>query len=111
MKSILTNYDNYSVISGTPKDCEHHLIFGRGLKKLADEDGLIIPLTNAEHNMSSRGLIYQIHENPMAESLSKICGQLAWEKEYVAHLCEIPFYEVKEEAREEFRKKYGRSFL
>lgn len=110
-KSILTNYENYSVFSGTPADAKHHCIFGNGLRTLAEKDGLWIPLTNAEHNMSPNGLIYQIHENPAAEALSKICGQLAWEKEYLARMCEIPFYEVKEEAREAFRKRYGRSYL
>ena len=111
MKSIITDYEKYSVISGTPADAKHHCIFGRGMRKLAEKDGIWIPVTNAEHNMSSRGLIYQIHENPMAESLSKICGQLAWEKRYISEKCGIPFYDIEEEAREAFRKRYGRSFL
>ena len=110
-KSISTKYDGYSVFSGSPKECDHHLIFGQGMRKLSEKDGLTIPLLNSEHNISSKGLIYQIHENPAAEALSKICGQLAWEKRYIAEKCGIPFYDIEEEAREAFRKRYGRSFL
>ena len=66
-----------------------------------------IPLTNAEHNMSSKGLIYQIHENPAAEKLSKIAGQLAFEKEYYRKLCVVN----DDPAREEFRKLFSESYL
>lgn len=113
-KSIVTEYDNISTFSGTPAECTHHLIFGRGLRELADEDGLVIYLTNSEHNMSPHGQRYQVHENPPAEALSRMVGQLAWEKEYIANeltkttgLKEIMY----KEAREEFRKRYGRSYL
>lgn len=113
-KSIVTEYDDISTFSGSPAECTHHLIMGSGLRKLADEDGLFIPLTNSEHNMSPHGKLYQIHDNPAAEKLSKIAGQLAWEKEYIAeeltttvNLKEILY----KEAREEFLKRYGISYL
>ena len=118
MKSKVTNYNQYSAFSGKPAECQHHLIFGRGLHNLADEDGLIIGLTNAEHNMSSKGTINQIHDNPAAEKLSKMLGQAIWERNYLIDQLELPF-EGKEEAferlssecREAFMKRYGRSFL
>ena len=103
MESIITEYTDLSVVSGAPKECTHHCIFGNGRHKLADKDGLTIPLTNAEHNMGK----YQLHENPTAEMLSKIIGQLAWEKEYISQ----GNTDIKKEAREAFRKRYGESYL
>ncbi len=110
-KSSVTKYNQYSAFSGRPAECQHHLIFSNGLHKLADEDGLIIGLTNDEHNMSPRGTINQVHDNPAAEKLSKIAGQLAWERNYLIKKYELPFDDLSEEAREAFRKRYGRSFL
>ena len=105
-KSIVTEYTGMSAFSGRPAECKHHLIFGGALRKLADEDGLYIPLTNDEHNLSNKGTVNQIHDNPAAEKLSKIAGQLAWEKHCIASdgISE-------QEARERFRKRYGRSFI
>ncbi len=105
-KSIVTAYEEISVFSGKFAECRHHLIFGSGLKSLADEDGLWIPLTHTEHNMSSQGLLYQIHDNPSAEKLSKIAGQLAWEKNAILT---IGYSDT--EAREAFRNRYGISYL
>lgn len=113
-RSILTEYTDISAFSGTPAECTHHLIFGRGLRELADQDGLTIPLTNSEHNMSPHGQRYQVHENPPAESLSRMLGQVAWEKEYIAsELCATESLKaiLYKEAREEFRKRYGISYL
>ena len=103
MESIITEYTDISVISGSPKECTHHCIFGNGRHKLADKDGLTIPLPNAEHNMGK----YQLHENHTAEMLSKIIGQLAREKENISDGNK----EIKKEAREAFRKRYGGSYL
>lgn len=110
-KSTVTKYNNVSAFSGTPKECDHHLIFGNGLRTLADEDGLTIPLLHREHNLSPKGTIYQIHGNPAAEKLSKIAGQLAWERNYLIEKYKMPFDDLSEEAREAFRKRYGISFL
>ena len=104
MESIITEYTNISVISGLPKECTHHCIFGNGRHKLADKDGLTIPMTHAEHNTGK----YALHENSTAEMLSKILGQLAWEKEYISQRTET---DLRKEAREAFRKRYGESYL
>lgn len=113
-KSIITDYEDISAFSGAPAQARHHLIFGRGLRELADEDGLWIPLTHAEHNMNPHGQRWQVHENAPAEALSRMLGQVAWEKEYIAKtltkteaLKEILY----KEAREEFLKRYGISYL
>jgi hypothetical protein len=110
-KSIVTDFNNYSVFSGSPKECDHHLIYGTGLHELADEDHLTIPLLNREHNLSPKGTIYQIHGNPAAEKLSKIAGQLAWERQYLINKYQLPFDDLGDEAREAFRNRYGRSYL
>ena len=105
-KSIVTEYEDISAFSQSPAECHHHLIFGRGLRELADEDNLWIPLTNAEHNISSYGLLYQVHGNPTAEKLSKMAGQLAWEKHTIFTTgCN------EHEARMFFRNRYGISYL
>lgn len=113
-KSIITEYEDISAFSSSPAECTHHCIFGSGLRELADKDGLIIPLTNAEHNMSSHGKTYQVHENHVAEVLSKMVGQLAWEKEWILDHYSYEVHDkkdTKKEAREAFRKRYGISYL
>ena len=104
--SIVTEYPDISAFSGLPTECRHHLIFGSGLRTLADEDGLWIPLTHAEHNMSREGNLYQIHDNPTAEKLSKIAGQLAWERHAI-----LSYGYGEDEVREAFRNRYGISYI
>ena len=120
MKSILTKYEQYSAFSGTPKTCEHHLRFGRfgTWRNLSEKYGLKIPLIDSEHNMSSKGTINQIHGNPAAEHLSKMLGQVAYEKFYLAmKLAEsegLGYQSAEDwmsEAREDFRRIFGESFL
>ena len=117
-KSKVTEYEQYSVFSGVPTSTHHHLLFGRGIRNLAEQDGIWIPVTDAEHNMNSKGTINQIHSNPAAEKLSKIAGQLAWERNYLIKQLALPFESeedafdrVSNECREAFRKRYGQSFL
>lgn len=102
MNSIVTKYTEFCAICGKPTECQHHLIFGTGVHKLADEDKLILPMCHKCHNM---GLATnKLHDNSMAESLSKMVGQLAWEKNYYRTTEE-------DEAREAFMKRYSRSYL
>lgn len=95
MEPIVTKYTDICFYCGKPAECQHHLIFGRGLRELADEDGLIIPSCNKHHNMGAN--TEKIHNNPMAEKLSKMLGQAIWEKHYGS--------------REDFMKRYGQSYL
>lgn len=117
-KSKVTEYEQYSVFSGTPTSTRHHLLFGRGIRNLAEQDGIWIPVTDAEHNMSSKGTIHQIHGNPAAEKLSKIAGQLAWERAFLISQMALPFESEDEafdrlsrECREAFRRRYQKSYL
>lgn len=103
MKSIVTNYTEYCLFCGRPTTTEHHLVFGRGLRKLADEDGLVIPCCDDCHTMNR--VTQKIHDNTMAEKMSKIIGQLAYEKKKVAEGM------TEEQARESFRKRYTNSYL
>lgn len=70
---------------------------------MAEQDGIKVPICEQCH--TSGKVIERIHDNPMAEKLSKIAGQLAFEK----RKCAEGFSE--DDAREIFRKRYGRSYL
>ena len=91
-------------VCGKPAECVHHLVFGRGYREIADQDGLKVPLCNTCHNMHIMTKC-QIHDNPMAESLSKIIGQLMFE------MSEVEKGSSRSEARKRFIKRYGRSFI
>ena len=101
--SIVINmeYADYDMISGEPCVERHH-IFGGPNRKKATEDGLWIPLTHAHHqgNMS-------VHNNAEMKTLMHIIGQLAYELEMVS----TGRSKSKDEAREMFRSRYGKSFL
>lgn len=103
MKSIVTKYTEYCLFCGKPLEAEHHLLFGNGMRELAEQDDVKVPACNRCHNMGP--LLERIHDNPMAEKLSKMCGQLAFEKKMVAE------GQSEDEARETFRRRYGRSYL
>lgn len=110
-KSIITNFETISAFSQGRAECRHHVVFGNGTRELAEVDGLWIPLKNYEHNMSQKGTIYQIHGNIAAEKLSKMLGQIAWEKKYIIDKYELPFEGINDEAREAFIARYGRGYL
>ncbi|MGL5513223.1 MAG: hypothetical protein ACRDBM_08365 [Sporomusa sp.] len=102
MKSVVTEYTDYCTFCGKPREAEHHLLFGCDRKK-ADEDHLTLPVCNNCHNTGK--IACRIHGNSMAEKLSKIAGQLAYEKRKVAEgMTEF-------EAREDFRRRYYKSYL
>jgi len=102
MDSIVTTCKDICAISGREATEEHHLVFGRGYRQLAEEDGLKIPINSAFHKLSK----YAIHDNPTAEALSKMLGQAVWEKHQIA-LRGIS----EDEARRDWIKRYGRSWL
>lgn len=101
---------------GRPAECEHHLIFGTAGRELSEKDGLKVPACNRCHNMGDK--LSRIHENPMAERMSKMIGQLAWEKEWILKDAvhdpddEKSMQKLEAQiARKEFRKRYGISYL
>lgn len=98
MKCELTDYKDICIICGRPREETHHLIMGISNRRLADEDNLVAPLCNECHTL--------VHRNSKLFCMSRIIGQLLWEREYV---CKDD--ELFNEAREMFRKRYGKSYL
>ena len=91
----MTNDTYACYFCGMPANCEHHLIFGNGLRDLAEEDGLKVPVCDKCHTIGT--LSGRIHDNSAAEKLSKMLGQAIYEK--------------RVGTREQFMKRYGRSYL
>ena len=109
MKTIVTRFTDICAVCGRTGDIvSHHLVFGRGIRNLADEDLLILPICNGCHNMKN-DVTGRIHDNPMAENLSKMLGQVIWEKHYIAE--KSANKDIEDEARLAFLKRYGRSWL
>ncbi|MCM1183557.1 MAG: hypothetical protein NC337_09300 [Roseburia sp.] len=94
-KGIVTDYNENCIFCGRPTECEHHLLFGNGGRELSEQDGLKVPACNDCHNTGP--ILGRIHDNPMAEKLSKMLGQA--------------IYEARIGSREEFRARYGKSYL
>lgn len=93
---MITNYEDYCIICNRPKEHTHHCVFGVSKRKLADVDGLTMPLCQVHHEMMHRGDI---------QTLSKIIGQLFYERNKCAQGM------TPDEAREAFRKRYSESYL
>lgn len=72
---------------------KHH-VFGGANRKHSDEDGLVIFLTPECHNMSNRG----IHNDKEFDLYAKRKAQARW----------MEYYDKTEE---EFRIRYGKSWL
>ncbi len=100
---IVTKFNGYCAFCGRPTEEEHHLLFGNGIRELAEKDGIKLPACSNCHTQNP--VIQRVHDNAMAEKLSKIAGQLAWEKHCVAS------GKTEDEARAEFMSRYGRSYL
>lgn len=107
-KSIVTKYTEICAFCGAPAQAMHHLVFGTSERKISDNDGLVLPVCNECHNMNGSGKnTRMIHGNSAAETMSKMIGQLAWEKHKIAGSPGM----TEDEAREAFQKRYGRSYL
>lgn len=91
-KSILTDNLDVSYLSGLPRECIHHVFGGNGRRKISEREGFIVPLTNAEHNMSNRG----VHFNKKLDRWLKCLCQSKYEETHT---------------REEFIKLIGRNYL
>jgi hypothetical protein len=95
---MITEFAENCVICNRPATDVHHMIFGTANRKLADKDGLTMPLCREHHEM--------VHRNKELKVMSQIAGQLAFEKKILAE------NDVTEEtARQDFMIRYGRSYL
>lgn len=72
----------------------HEVYYGIRNRKKSIKDGLVVFLTPELHNMSSAG----VHFNKRFDNELKKIGQAVW----------MSYYHKTEE---EFRKRYGRSYL
>lgn len=79
----------------------HHLIYGSSQRKLADRDGITMPLCRSCHK--------DMHYIGKLGTLSKMFGQLMWERWYMADFGDAD--KTLKDTREEFRQRYGQSYL
>lgn len=111
-RSAVTRYETICMFCGKPAECEHHLVFGWSEREKADEDGLYVPACNKCHNMGN--VLSRVHENPMAEKLSKMLGQAIWERNRLLEelkLSEAEQTKKDDTVRKAFMKRYGKSYL
>lgn len=94
---MITNYEDYCIICGEPRQHVHHLVFGNAKRRLADTDGLTCPLCRECHE--------KIHNQKELQVMSHIVGQLFYERNMCTTGMNI------EDAREHFRHRYGVSYL
>lgn len=100
--SIIVNmkYADYDLIDGTPNVERHHCLMGPDRAK-ADEDGLWVPLAK-EHHTAGKTSAHQCKEMRV---LLQMLAQVSYERDRCAEGMS------KEDARETFRKRYGKSYL
>lgn len=100
---MITKYNDCCIICGRPRDDMHHCLKGVKQRHLADEDELIIPVCREHHEA--------IHKRKELNVLVEIIAQLAWERDQLISNQELPFDDLSGRVREDFRTRYGRSYL
>jgi len=103
MKGRVTDYDGLCVICGNQAECEHHLLFGTFGREFSEKFGLKVPMCNRCHNMGKNSEC--VHGGSLSETMSRIIGQLSYEKMKVAEGMS------EREARKDFQSEFGSSFL
>ena len=108
-KSIVVQdkYSGYCLICGKPTTTMHHCIEGTGNRRISDREKLIVPLCDYHHNMSNMS----VHHNEEMRTLMHIIGQYAWMFNFLAEQNQVPFYDFREDAIENFRKVFGKSYI
>lgn len=104
MKSTITDLEGYCFFCGGYSSGEHHLIFGTSGRAFAEKYGLKVPICARCHTQSEY-VTDRIHDNPMAEKLSKMLGQAIFERNMMSHNMS------QNDARVLFIKEHGRSYL
>ena len=98
-------FSKYCFFCGTPVNgSEHHFVFGSGVRNLSEKDGLKAHVCDKCHTLGK--ITERVHDNPMAERLSKMFGQAIYERNVLASK-EV---NTVDEAREKFRKRYGQCY-
>ena len=92
MKSIIQDKKECYICKTTLDLALHHVFYGSTNRKKSDKDGMVIWLCNYHHNMSN----YSVHFNKKLDLRIKKEAQEVYEKKH---------------SREEFIKRYGKSYL
>jgi hypothetical protein len=100
---MITKHENLCLICSAPAVDRHHCLKGVKQRRLADEDDLLIPLCRSCHE--------QVHKRKELNVLVEIIGQLSWERDQLISNQELPFDDLSEAVREDFRIRYGRSYI
>lgn len=110
---------DYCFICSRPAEEVHHALWGNK-HKLADQDHLLLPLCAYHHNSMN---LYEVkrkpitnmsvHHNEEMRILSQALAQACWERQWIAEHCNdcTTSEELLEQARTEFRKRYGESYM
>ena len=91
-RSVLTNDLEHCYLTGAPGVHIHH-VFGGPNRDHSEEDGFIIPLRPDLHNMSKAGVHF---DRKLDLHFKQLCQ--SW-------------YESNKGTREQFIKRYGKSYL
>ena len=110
-KSIITEYDRYCLICGSPNVECHHFLGGTAKRQIADADGVFAFVCPYHHNSSKMS----VHQNKEMKVLSQQVGQLAWERHELAKLLADALGksvgELEVTIRVQFINRYGKSYL
>ena len=89
MDSILQD-EHFCYLCGTPYTETHHVFFGTANRKLSDADGCVIYVCRKHHEL--------IHNNHKVDLTIKTRMQIKWQ-------------EINDKTAEDFRKRYGKSYI
>lgn len=92
--SIITEKLDRCYVCGSSPVHLHEVFYGTANRKLSKEDGLVIPLCPAHHNMSNMG----VHFNKALDEKIKQQAEKIWLKEYSKTV-------------DDFIKRYGKNYL
>ena len=97
----------YDLMGNPHPELEEHHVFGGINRSLSEKYGLKVYICRYHHTGDINGSSEAVHQNPNtgADLWLKKKAQYAWERKFAHHLHE------SEEANEEFRKVFGRSYL
>lgn len=100
---MITKFDELCIICNKKATDVHHLIPGTSGRRLCDSDGLTVPLCRECHD--------QIHRNDKMLVMSKIIGQLAYERDFLITKYELPFDDLSTECRAAFMERYSKGYI
>ena len=108
MKSIVVDerWSKYCIICGKPAE-QHHCIGGTANRKVSDKWGLIVPLCEEHHRTGK----FSAHQSKEVGLLIHIISELAFEKHYIAEQRGLPFEDIEDEARNKFKKEFGKNYI